>query len=385
MYWWQQQAFGANPFYFHLVSLAIHLINTFLVYKLVARVTKNKSVGYISSFLYATSAIHFISLFWLAETNLLLGALLLFLNLNLYLSGRFIVSLILFALGLLTHEIIIIFPVLAFLFRRPPKVYFFILAGLSITYLSLRLFILPIPATGTYTLHFNLGSNFRSLAWYFLWAFNLPEELKYQTSIFPPSIQPKFLTSFPTYLIIWIIGLITFLLISLKRMTFTSLAWFIIGISLFLILPLHQYPMYALIALPGITLLLARGFLGQSPFVRGLIIAFWLATSFITLRFSEMTHWAIQEASRVQRTFTRVKALYPDLPPDSTVIVNQDYQIQQALFYELGLRFLYQDQTLHTSYGRLDTLAPPECKILLDSHQPYFDCLAKYKLYYLYF
>src|SRR3990167_6956461 len=41
MYWWQQQAFGANPFYFHLVSLAIHLINTFLVYKLVARVTKN--------------------------------------------------------------------------------------------------------------------------------------------------------------------------------------------------------------------------------------------------------------------------------------------------------------------------------------------------------
>ena len=65
-YWLQQKIFGPQPIYWHGFSLLIHLLNTGLVYALIAKITKNKTVSFLASFLYATSAIHFISLFWLA-------------------------------------------------------------------------------------------------------------------------------------------------------------------------------------------------------------------------------------------------------------------------------------------------------------------------------
>ena len=60
-YWLQQRIFGPQPIYFHLFGLLVHLLNTFLVYALIAKITQNKSVSLFTSFLYATSATHFLA------------------------------------------------------------------------------------------------------------------------------------------------------------------------------------------------------------------------------------------------------------------------------------------------------------------------------------
>ena len=391
-YWLQQRIFGPQPIYFHLFGLLVHLLNTFLVYALIAKITQNKSVSLFTSFLYATSATHFISLFWLAETNLLLGTLVLFLSLNIYLSGRIGLSLILFILGLLTHEIVIIFPALAILLVRPRKVHLVSLVSLTLGYLLLRLVILPVPAGGTYTPQLNLNS-LNSLIWYLLWSFNLPEELKYQFILWPPHIQPKFLVNFASHLAIWLVSLLVLwsaILLKLKALlenlslSLLGIAWFIIGISLFLVLPLHQYPNYIIAGLPGITLLLSLVLSKLKPFWRGLILAVWLAGSFLTIRITELTHWTVQEAQRVDRAFTKTHELYPQIPPNGTMIIKSDYQIHQALFDQLGLRFFYRQPKLTTYYGDFHDLMTPDCAIIEAQHLDPRLCLAKHNLFVLY-
>ncbi len=341
----------------------------------------------MASFLYATSAIHFISLFWLAETNLLLGALVLWLSLNVYLSGWFGLSLILFALGLLTHEITIIFPALVILFRRPPKVYFMTLISLAAAYLLLRLVILPIPTTGTYTLQLNLSS-INSLIWYALWSFNLPEELKYQIVLWPPYIQPKFLVNFMPHLLIWsgsFISLLAVIMLKTKlwRLTWLGLGWFMVGISLFLVLPLHQYPNYIIAGLPGMTLVLSLVLVKFNRFFRIVFLVFWLASSFVTLRITELTHWTVQESQRVDRTLVQAKRQYPVLPAGSVLVIKSDYQIKQALFDQFGLQFFYQNPELKTYYGDVHDLMPPECAIIEARQENVRPCLAGYGIYLL--
>lgn len=390
-YWLQQKIFGLEPVYWHGFSLLIHLLNTGLVYALITKITKNKTVSFLASFLYATAAVHFISLFWLAETNLLLGALVLFLTLNVYLSDRLTLSLILFALGLLTHEIVIIFPALAFLLRRPPKAYFIGLLGLSLSYMLLRFYILPIPATGTYALQFNL-SNFNTLIWYWLWSFNLPEELKYQVVLWPPYIQPKFLVNFMPHLLIWLgsfISLVIAMLLKIKPvfksspLVWLSLGWFMIGISLFLILPLHQYPNYVIAGLPGMTLMLSLVLVKFNRFFRIVFLVFWLASSFVTLRTTELTHWTVQEAQRVDRTLAQAKRQYPTLPAGSVLVIKSDYQIKQALFDQLGFRYFYQNHNLTTYYGDFHNLMPESCKIIEQQQENVRPCLVEHGIYIL--
>lgn len=386
-YWLQQKIFGLEPVYWHGFSLLIHLLNTGLVYALIAKITRNKAVSFLASFLYATAAIHFISLFWLAETNLLLGALVLFLTLNVYLSDRLTLSLILFALGLLTHEIVIIFPALVFLLRRPPKAYFIGLLGLSLGYMLLRFYILPIPATGTYTLQFNLSS-FNSLIWYVLWSFNLPEELKYQIVLWPPYIQPKFLVNFTPHLLIWwgsFVSLLAVIMLKTKpgRLIWLALGWFMIGISLFLILPLHQYPNYVIAGLPGMTLMLSLVLVKFNRFFRIVFLVFWLASSFVTLRITELTHWTVQEAQRVDRTLAQAKRQYPALPAGSVLVIKSDYQIEQALFDQLGLQFFYQNPNLTTYYGDFHNLMPESCKIIEQQQENVRPCLVEHGIYIL--
>lgn len=386
-YWLQQKIFGLEPVYWHGFSLLIHLLNTGLVYALIAKITRNKAVSFLASFLYATAAIHFISLFWLAETNLLLGALILFLSLNVYLAGRLRLSLILFALGLLTHEITIIFPALVILFRRPPKAYFIGLLGLSLGYMLLRFYILPIPATGTYTLQFNLSS-FNSLIWYVLWSFNLPEELKYQIVLWPPYIQPKFLVNFTPHLLIWwgsFVSLLAVIMLKTKlgRLIWLALGWFMIGISLFLILPLHQYPNYVIAGLPGMTLMLSLVLVKFNRFFRIVFLVFWLASSFVTLRITELTHWTVQEAQRVDRTLAQAKRQYSALPAGSVLVIKSDYQIEQALFDQLGLQFFYQNPNLTTYYGDFHNLMPESCKIIEQQQENVRPCLVEHGIYIL--
>src|SRR3990167_6616773 len=58
--------FGLNPFPFRLTQLLIHLVNIFLVYKLILRITKKTIVSLISSLVFGLSAANIAVLTYLA-------------------------------------------------------------------------------------------------------------------------------------------------------------------------------------------------------------------------------------------------------------------------------------------------------------------------------
>jgi len=386
----QQRVFNANPLLFHLFSFSVHLVNTFLVGLLIFKITKNRWIANLSAFLFGTSAIHFISLFWLAETNLLLGALMLFLNLHAFFwfikkrsNKALLAGLALFSISLLFHELLIITPMLIFmfnylldlrLFNKPlGKIYSLAYISIVFLYLLFRLVVLPIPISGTYTIH--LGSdNLSSLAWYSLWSFNIPEEFKYQMVLSKLQFQPKFLIDFCSEVIIWLSGLlilICFLSYGIiranrlkKRLFFLGISWFVIGSSIFLFLPLHQYPMYAIAALPGLTLILAT-FIPKRPFFTLTLILAWLIPSFTTLRFAEKTHWTVQEAKRAKEIFIKAKKEFPYLPQNSTINLENDYQVENTLANQYGMYFLYRDTSLTTHFGNFQDILPEVCQPLL--------------------
>jgi len=390
----QQSLFGANPVRFHIFSLLIHIINSFLVGSLIYKISKNSWVAKLSTFLYATSAIHFISLFWLAETNLLLGALMVFVNLHALFwfvkkptNKTIFISLSLFIIGLLFHELVIIAPLMIImlnhllrlkLFQKPlSKVYSIGFVLITCLYLLLRLVILPIPISGTYAIH--LGrDNISSLIWYGMWSLNMPEEFKYQMILSKLQFQPKFFENFSSQVIIWISGILTLLttclygIIRLSRpkrsLLLLGSCWFIIGLSLFLLLPLHQYPMYALVGLPGLILILAIA-IPKRPFFTILLLLAWLIPSFTTLRFAEKTHWTVQEAKLVKNIFTEIKKRYPNLPKNSALSLKDKYQVKQALADQNGVQFLYNDDSLETYFGKLDDFLPHICKFFVDDRE----------------
>jgi len=390
----QQFLFGSNPFGFHLASLSIHLINTVLVGSLINKITKNRFIANLSAFLYATSAIHFISLFWLAEINLLLGALMVFLNLHALFwflkkpsNKTLLISLSLFALGLLFHELVIITPLMIIvlnhllrlkLFQKPlSKAYSAGFVLITFLYLLLRLVILPIPISGTYAPHLG-GENISSLIWYSLWSFNLPEEFKYQVVLSKLHIQPKFLQNFTSQIIIWVSGVLTLLTVSLfgfirlnrskRSLLLLGISWFVIGLSLFLFLPLHLYPMYALVGLPGLVLILATLTPKRPLFITILLLA-WLIPSFTTLRFAEKTHWTVQEAKLAKQIFYKAKEQFPSLPKNSTLSLKDDYQVKHTLADQHGIHFLYNDNSLTTHFGDYHDILPDVCQSFIEARE----------------
>ena len=383
----QQRIYGANPLGFHFTSLLIHAINTFLVGSLIHKITKNHLIAKLSAFLYATSAIHFISLFWLAETNLLLGALMLFLNLHALFwfikkpsNKTLFISLSLFLIGLLFNELVIISPLIIIilnyflrlkLFQQPlNKIYSTGFALITFLYLLLRLVILPVPISGTYALHLGMA-NISPLIWYGLWSFNIPEEFKYQLVLSKMQFQSKFFQNYSSQTLIWVSGFLILLITSIYGITrlnkskrsllILGSTWFVIGLSLFLLTPLHIYPMYAIVALPGLILILATA-LPKSPFFITLFLLAWLIPSITTLRFSEKDHWVVQEARLAEDIFTQAKQQYPNLPPNSTLSLKDDYQVKQTLADQYGIQFLYNDSSLKTHFGDLNQILPDTCR-----------------------
>src|SRR5690242_2019432 len=62
-YFLNQKFFGLNPLPFQVEAFLFHFLNSFLFYLITLKLWRNKKVAVLSGFLYAISAIHFLSLF----------------------------------------------------------------------------------------------------------------------------------------------------------------------------------------------------------------------------------------------------------------------------------------------------------------------------------
>ena len=116
------QLFGANPGWMHLMNLILHLANTLLLFAVLREMT---GALWRSAFVAAAFAIHPMhveSVAWIAERKDVLSTLFLLLTLAAYVSyvrrrglTRYVLTVLLFALGLLAKPMLVTLPVLLLL------------------------------------------------------------------------------------------------------------------------------------------------------------------------------------------------------------------------------------------------------------------------------
>ncbi|MGB7581818.1 MAG: tetratricopeptide repeat protein [Sedimentisphaerales bacterium] len=125
------QLFGANPGWMHLVNLLLHIANTLLIFAVLRKMT---GALWPSAFVAAAFAIHPMhveSVAWIAERKDVLSTLFLLLTLAAYVSYvkrhglvRYLLTVLLFALGLLVKPMLVTLPVLLLLLDYWPLLRF---------------------------------------------------------------------------------------------------------------------------------------------------------------------------------------------------------------------------------------------------------------------
>jgi tetratricopeptide (TPR) repeat protein len=122
--------FGENPAAFHLLSLVVHAINCFLVFKLLRHFLSSKSIGFLLAVLFLVHPIQVESVAWISALSNLLFSLFFLLAFGFYLKYRstekkkhLVFCFILFILSCLSKSAAVVFPIilLAYDYYISPK------------------------------------------------------------------------------------------------------------------------------------------------------------------------------------------------------------------------------------------------------------------------
>jgi hypothetical protein len=316
--------FGLNPLPVHFEGLIFHVINSFLVYRIVKSVWKNDSVAFLSALFYSVSANHFLSLYYISafqqilRTFFLLFSILFYFKFSDYKKIEFLIySLLCFLAALLSKETAVVIPFvilgLEMLKRKESvkKVLMDNLKPLSLFLVLLVIYLLiraagfiTIFGQGDYNYSLSLGDIFQNLKWYILWLPGLPELLSFYPSLKPASLirftKDNFLAgplliTFGLFMLSTLPVLKSFKKVSLKQLGF-CLTIFLI--TLLPVLPLigHSYPQYLDLGLVILLPIFCILILASNKVLQLTVIALFLILQFVSLTFSEQTHWTTHRA-----------------------------------------------------------------------------------------
>lgn len=297
------------PLGMHLFMLFIHSLSAFQVYRLVGKLNPNTRLPLLLALLYASSAVHFLSLYYISATQQLLAALFSLLSLNFFLDKKQGRAALFFALALLAKETAVVTPAIAFLLapsslpsrlrRLAPYIF---TAGL---YLLLRLSG-GVSVQSEYHLVFNL-SVISTLRWYYLFGYGAPEELvRYGLPRMAINLT-QFIRDFgPTGLTL-VLGSFGFTFLSLvrliRRRSLQYLLWWLVAILPVVFLQDHRYPHYLDLALIPLFLLVLEGF---SRRLQLILTSLLIVISLLSVHLSRQTHWTTIRALMSKRAQTTI-------------------------------------------------------------------------------
>ena len=115
---------GLKPLSYHLLNLLLHLLNTYLVFRLVMRLSSNKSIiAFATALLFGLHPLHVESVAWVSERKDVLYAFFFLLGLLSYITYSekklrkdYILTFLWFCLSILSKPAAIIFPAVLFVF-----------------------------------------------------------------------------------------------------------------------------------------------------------------------------------------------------------------------------------------------------------------------------
>lgn len=283
--------FGQNPFGFHLLLFLFFLAGLYFAGEVTRHLFPNEITPVL--IFYAANVSLFPLFYWVATSYFTLALFFFFASLFLFLQksrSSLVGSILLFAAGLLSNEIILVTPVLFCLFlwlnhQKIPwrKIAWFVVVDLS--YLLFRLGYTSAPLASDYRLDFSLRflATFR---WYFLRLFNLPEGIKIRGGA-----EIYFLFEFFVFIVflrsifLWQQGKFP------GRYGLFALAWFFVGALPFFFIPGHMSAYYLTLSLFGPAVFLTKLF-DQSKLLL-LVLIVYLGLSLLGLSYLAQTHWII--------------------------------------------------------------------------------------------
>lgn len=341
-----EKLFGVSPVAFHIFSLFTHSVNIVLVFLVILSITKNKFSAILSAYLYGTSLVHYIPLYWSATYAFILGPTVFFLSFLFYMKYSnshsrkvYYLSFFLFFFGLFVNELVIVLPVLLILYlwlikRKSlikPLFTFFAVAAI---FLLIRFYFFPPKTEGNYEI--SLGKHFfNNLEAYILWSYNWSEEMKAQLVNFF-SFNPQFIKDFRVYFftltasliinIIFLYVLPALLVVryewkKISRLTYFSGLWFLLGLSPVLLFSKHVFAYYLPISLVGLLLIsttLFSAFIsliyhrnrGTAYIIVMIFLANWFYTSYVSFDFNRNVHWAPRRAQLAGNLVQNAKEEY---------------------------------------------------------------------------
>lgn len=335
-YFLGRYVFDLSPFWMHAISYLFFTGIVILVYHLINFVFRDRKAAILGAFLYSTSSIHFMSLYFLGAFQEIGMAFFVLLSVLFYIKSnsikdwKYLLSLMFFMLALMSKETSVITPFLAVTVRlflrfrnikrlEYKKVTDFIraeisrilpYAGILMVYLYFRIFHYGFIQGDSYVWDFS-PRILNSLFWYGLWSFNIPEMLvdfvgpglHINPNLFKfwsQSIIPIMLLG---GLLLFIIALLSIKAIrkNIKLVAFT-LTWFFIALLPVLFLPFHKFSFYLTLPLVGIASYISYLLVNfKHKTIIGLFCILWLAGSYMTLKLTEETHWVTRGAQTAKR------------------------------------------------------------------------------------
>lgn len=374
--------FNQSPLPFHLVAFAIHLLNSVLIFLLFRQLKFTPKISLLISFLYATSAFHFIPLSWLSTTSYIIGPTFIFSSLILFLKNKLTTSLILFLLALASSELALTVLPIAIVIKGVEKSNFKKLipfATIAIFYLVVRFFFLPLPQEGEYELGL-APKILTNLFWYFLWTFNMPEAFSTVFYFSDLRISLLAILDFWQYAILptVLLGFFIFLITKVARATLArGFLIFLVGLAPVIFLPFHVYPMYLVVSSLGIFYIAANYFqkLKKKAVLLFTFCAVWFISSYLAITFTRTNHWLVNLQSISKSFIFYTENLVADPPPASVfifrfpdikfsqaqdfVIVQDEQNIAQALNNQDAMQVIYRDKSLVSLYQTKDHIPQP--------------------------
>ncbi len=353
-----QKIFGLNPLPYHVVILAIHMVNSLLVDQIVKQLGKQKATARLLSLMYLVSALHFVGVFSITGSYFVIGMLFSLLSIKYWLKFRenkklnyYFFSLVLFVLGVFSAEVAASLLFIFFILYPKRKTIIHLLPFIFIvcSNLLINYFIAGAPKTAAFNLRL---SAFPSVfKWYLLRALGLPEGVKngYQWE--------------KSIIYIGFIALMGILIISLwknkaywlkkYKKLFTNIMWVLIGALPFYFLPNHLNPIYFSLAFVGFLLLINQILSDKLLFAYAIIYIF---ISFFSVHLLFHTHWTVRRSNLAKEWINKIRESKIK-PANNTIVLSSTDKptlddLEITLNGDRAMQLFFNNNQLKTIYAQ---------------------------------
>lgn len=330
--------FGLNHIPFRILLMGVHFINISLVYFLIQKVFKKKSLTFFVSLFFGISSANVATLYYIPGGIESSGAMALaMLSFIFYLkfleNGKQkirLLSFFLFALALASHEIIIAAPLIMAAYKPKNLLKLWPFFALAAALLYIDIFKIGLsPAEEQYRAIFDPKKILHSFAWYAAWAFGLPEMLI--DFVLPGlKINPNLMKYWGNYYtVVFFSAALSFLILCarlffFKKESLFAAVWFIAAISPVILFPAHKSGHYLIFALPGFWLFIAPAVFNFPKKVTFLLLILLFTLQVTSVKLGEKTHWAATRGKTALKLINEIKSKYPTLPKGAAIYFTND-------------------------------------------------------------